>query len=174
MNDLILLPSHELWQIDPLFNDHSILYVKTHRCGQPAQQHGRRIPLRILSRPTSMRRFLVSACLADITQQIHSLRARGVISPHTSFTIGSDVIALEKSTGILCTPVRNTFVLLFVILVLSSAIGYFIRTCVKSFPSAEVRTVFERMDDATIYIPDLRKKMTSFRQRTVIINNMRF
>src|SRR5579875_3681410 len=49
-----------------------------------------------------MRRFLVSSFLADVTQQIHSLRASGVISAHTSFTMGSDSIALRRSAGILC------------------------------------------------------------------------
>ena len=64
------------------------------RCGQPAQQQGRRMPLRILSSPTVMRRFRVSAFLAEVTQQIHSLRASGVISAHTPFTMGSAPIAL--------------------------------------------------------------------------------
>jgi hypothetical protein len=50
-----------------------------------------------------MRRFLVSSRFVDVTQQIHSLRASGVMSAHTSFTLGSDAIALRKSAGILCT-----------------------------------------------------------------------
>ncbi len=37
-----------------------------------------------------MRRFLVSSFFADVTQQIHSLRASGVISAHTSFAVASD------------------------------------------------------------------------------------
>lgn len=37
-----------------------------------------------------MRRPLVSAFLADVTQQIHSLRASGVMLAHTSATIASD------------------------------------------------------------------------------------
>ena len=69
------------------------------RCGQPGQQHGLRIPPRILSRPTSMRRFLVSSFLADVTQQIHSFRASGVISAQRLFAAGSDSMALRKSDG---------------------------------------------------------------------------
>ena len=85
------------------------------RWGQPAQQQDRRMPLRILSRPTIMRRLLVSSFLADVTQQIHSLRASGVISAHTSFTIGSELIALRKSTGILC-PAPEAISLLGVVI----------------------------------------------------------
>jgi len=50
-----------------------------------------------------MRRFLVSSFFAEVTQQIHSLRARGVMLAHASVTIASDSIALRKSAGILCT-----------------------------------------------------------------------
>lgn len=50
-----------------------------------------------------MRRPLVSAFLADVTQHIHSLRASGVMLAHTSATISSDRIALRKSGGISCT-----------------------------------------------------------------------
>lgn len=59
------------------------------RCGQPAQQQGRLIPLRILSKPTAMRRSLVSASLAEVTQQIHSLRASGVMSSQTALALAS-------------------------------------------------------------------------------------
>ncbi len=54
-----------------------------------------------------IRRRLVSSFLADVTQQIHSLRAKGVISAHTSVTIGSDSIAFRKSAGILWTGFRS-------------------------------------------------------------------
>lgn len=69
------------------------------RCGQPGQQHGLRIPLRILSRPTSIRRFLVSSFFADVTQQIHSFLASGVMSAQRRFTVPSDSMALRKSDG---------------------------------------------------------------------------
>jgi hypothetical protein len=53
--------------------------------------------------PTSMRRFLVSSFLADVTQQIHSFRARGVISVQTLFAAALDLMAFRKSAGSLCT-----------------------------------------------------------------------
>ena len=73
------------------------------RCGQPAQQHGLRIPPLSLESAFSMRIFFVSAFLPDVTQHIHSFRASGVISSHTSCAAGVEEIALRKSDGILCT-----------------------------------------------------------------------
>ena len=73
------------------------------RCGHPGQQHGLRMPPRSLSMPTSMRRFLVSSFLADVTQQIHSFRASGVISVQRLSAAASDSIAFRKSSGSLCT-----------------------------------------------------------------------
>jgi hypothetical protein len=49
-----------------------------------------------------MRRFLVSSFLADMTQQIHSFRASGVIAAQRLFAAASDLMALWKSTGSLC------------------------------------------------------------------------
>jgi hypothetical protein len=50
-----------------------------------------------------MRRFLVTSFLADVTQQIHSLRASGVIAAHRPFAAASDSMALRKSDGSLWT-----------------------------------------------------------------------
>ncbi len=50
-----------------------------------------------------MRRSFVSACLAEVTQQIHSLRASGVMSAQSALTFASAPIALRKSAGIPCT-----------------------------------------------------------------------
>jgi len=69
------------------------------RCGHPGQQHGRRMPPRSLSMPTSMRRFLVAAFLAEVTQQIHSFRASGVISAQRRLATAFDSMALRKSAG---------------------------------------------------------------------------
>jgi len=69
------------------------------RCGHPGQQHGLRMPPRILSMPTSMRRFLVASCLAEVTQQIHSFRASGVISAQRLLAVALDSMALRKSAG---------------------------------------------------------------------------
>lgn len=61
------------------------------------------MPFRILSRPTAMRRLRVTFFLADVTQQIHSLRANGVNVAHSSATAASEAIALRKSAGMRCT-----------------------------------------------------------------------
>jgi hypothetical protein len=66
---------------------------------QPIQQQGRRILPRILLKPTAICFSLVASCFTVITQQIHSLRASGVISAHSFFTLGSELIALLKSAG---------------------------------------------------------------------------
>jgi hypothetical protein len=53
--------------------------------------------------PTSMRRFLVSSFLAEVTQQIHSFRASGVISAQRLLAAVLDSMALPKSAGSLWT-----------------------------------------------------------------------
>jgi hypothetical protein len=73
----------------------------------PGQQHGLRMPSRSLSMPTSMRRFRVSSFLGEVTQQIHSFRASGVISSQTRFAAASDAIAFRKSAGSLCTDLTS-------------------------------------------------------------------
>lgn len=50
-----------------------------------------------------MRRVLVSSFLADVTQQIHSFLARGVMLIQSSLASASAAIAWRKSAGILCT-----------------------------------------------------------------------
>lgn len=55
-----------------------------------------------------MRRPRVSIFLAEVTQQIHSLRAKGVMSDQTALATGSISIAWRRSVGILwrvCFPV---------------------------------------------------------------------
>jgi len=47
--------------------------------------------------------FLVSGFLTEITQQIHSLRANGVMSSHFVRAAGSELRAFRKSAGTLCT-----------------------------------------------------------------------
>ena len=64
--------------------------------------------------PTSMRRFLVASCFAEVTQQIHSLRASGVISTQTLLAVASNSIAFRKSAGSLWTvPPGNFAALIF-------------------------------------------------------------
>jgi hypothetical protein len=69
------------------------------RCGHPAQQHGRRIPPFNFERPFLIRISRVSAFFPDVIQQIHSLRASGVMSSHTARAFGFDASAFRKSAG---------------------------------------------------------------------------
>jgi hypothetical protein len=73
------------------------------RCGQPTQQQGLRIPPLSFEIPFLIRISLVSAFTPEVTQQIHSLRASGVISAHTLRAAAEAMRALRKSAGILCT-----------------------------------------------------------------------
>ena len=79
------------------------------RCIQPAQQHGLRIPPASLESAFLIRIPLVCTFLPDIIQQIHSLRASGVISSHTVRAAAMEERALRKSAGNTCTA----FVLIF-------------------------------------------------------------
>jgi hypothetical protein len=69
---------------------------------QPAQQQGRRIPPFIFERALLIRISLVSFFLPEITQQIHSLRASGVIFSQIAIALGVVASAFLKSEGILC------------------------------------------------------------------------
>lgn len=73
------------------------------RCGHPAQQHGLRIPPFIFESAFAMRIPRVSVFFPDVTQQIHSLRASGVISLHAAFTTEEESMAFRKSVGRVCT-----------------------------------------------------------------------
>ena len=56
--------------------------------------------------------ILVSGFLTEITQQIHSLRASGVISSHFVRAAGSDTRAFRKSAGKLwTTPAESLFLI---------------------------------------------------------------
>ena len=50
-----------------------------------------------------MRISRVSAFFPEVTQQIHSLRASGVISSHTARAVEDAINAFRKSSGILCS-----------------------------------------------------------------------
>src|SRR3990167_2609885 len=75
----------------------------------PAQQHGLRIPPLSFESAFSIRIPLVSAFLPEMTQQIHSLRARGVISSHTARAAGAETSAFRRSSGTLCTRLAGAF-----------------------------------------------------------------
>jgi hypothetical protein len=61
--------------------------------------------------------LLVSGFLTEITQQIHSLRASGVISSHFARAAGSEMRTFRKSAGTLCTaPAEIAFLVMDCIL----------------------------------------------------------
>ena len=70
---------------------------------QPGQQHGRRFPSINSLRTLFILCSRVSVFLADSTQQIHSLRASGVISSQVISAFLIETIAFSKSAGILWT-----------------------------------------------------------------------
>jgi hypothetical protein len=78
-------------------------HQNAHRCGQPGQQHGRRIPSSSSEHTLSTCSRLVSSFLTEMVQQIHSLRASGVMSSQAASTFASDAIAFRRSAGRLCT-----------------------------------------------------------------------
>lgn len=72
------------------------------RCMHPIQQHGLRVPSFSLSRIWSMCSLRVSVLLTEIVQQIHSLRASGVISSQTASAFLSLRRASFISVGNVC------------------------------------------------------------------------
>jgi len=61
--------------------------------------------------------LLVSGFLTETTQQIHSLRASGVISSHFANATGSEMRTSRKSAGKLCTaPGESAFLVMGFIL----------------------------------------------------------
>jgi hypothetical protein len=59
-----------------------------------------------------MRLVLVSSFLAEIIQQIHSLRASGVMSSHPACILEDEVISFLKSAGSLCATPLETLVII--------------------------------------------------------------
>ena len=71
--------------------------------GDSLARQGRRIPSLSSVRTRSMCCLLVSGFLTEITQQIHSLRASGVMSSHCARATGSEMSTFRKSAGTRCT-----------------------------------------------------------------------
>src|SRR6184192_1675944 len=79
------------------------------RCVQPSQQHGRRFPSSSSDRTRWMCWLLVSAFFGESTQQIHSLRARGVRSSQAARTFGLEIKTRLRSVGMVwATPPATT------------------------------------------------------------------
>jgi hypothetical protein len=84
-----------------------------YRCEQPGQQHGRRIPSLSSEHTLSTCCRLVSSFLTEMVQQIHSLRASGVMSSQAASAFASDASAFRRSAGRLCTtPPENRMVVI--------------------------------------------------------------
>jgi hypothetical protein len=81
----------------------SVRITSPHRCGQPGQQHGLRIPSLSSEHTLSTCCRLVSSFLTEMVQQIHSLRASGVMSSHAVRACTSDARAVRRSAGSSCT-----------------------------------------------------------------------
>src|SRR3989344_2730618 len=90
-------------------------YARLYRWGQPAQQHGLRIPPLSFESAFPIRIRRVSAFLPEVTQQIHSLRAGGVMSPppaRARLPAGRPLVsAFRKSSGRVCATPPATFFL---------------------------------------------------------------
>ncbi len=71
------------------------------RWKQPAQQQGRRLPAERSEWTLFARLARVSIIFAEVTQQIHSLRARGVKPFHVLRVDGWESRSFFKSAGIL-------------------------------------------------------------------------
>src|ERR1700694_1643553 len=83
------------------------------RCVQPSQQHGRRFPSSSSDRNRWICWLLVSAFFGQSTQQIHSLRARGVRSSHAARAFGLAIKTRLKSIGtVWTTPPETTLELI--------------------------------------------------------------
>ena len=78
------------------------------RCLHPGQQQGRRWPSSSSSWVRRMRRSRVISCLASSTQQMNSLRARGVMSFQASSAVVLAISAWRRSPGSLCTTPPGT------------------------------------------------------------------
>ena len=78
------------------------------RCLHPGQQQGRRWPSSSSSWVRRMRRSRVVSCLASSTQQMNSLRAKGVMSFQASRAVALAISALRRSAGSSCTTPPGT------------------------------------------------------------------
>ena len=80
------------------------------RCMQPIQQHGRCIPSMSFEHALRTWSFQVSGFLTEMVQQIHSLRASGVMSFHAASAFGEVTSAFLRSAGKACTVPEETFI----------------------------------------------------------------
>lgn len=80
------------------------------RWGQPGQQHGLRMPSMSSEHTRSTCCFLVSGFFTEMVQQIHSLRASGVMSSHAACAAGEARSTFLRSAGNVWTvPLESAF-----------------------------------------------------------------
>jgi hypothetical protein len=87
--------------------------------------------------------FLVSGFLTEITQQIHSLRASGVISSHFANATGSEMRTFRKSAGTLCTALGESAFLAMDFILHRYAISLGVLGCRPNWPAE--KSQFERV-----------------------------
>src|SRR4029077_18944842 len=86
--------------------------------------------------------LLVSGFLTEITQQIHSLRASGVMSSHFARAAGSAMRTFRKSAGTPCTaPAEIAFLIIDFIL--------------QSFSISQLRPTPEKSCSRTLVLPEI-------------------
>jgi hypothetical protein len=71
-----------------------------------------------------MRIDLVSCFLPEVTQQIHSLRASGVMSCQRASTLGEEIIASRKSEGRVCIVPDGIFLDMYTFYIKKAQGGY--------------------------------------------------
>lgn len=91
------------------------------RWTHPIQQQGRRFPFLSSSAVLLICSFLTSGVFTDSTQQIHSLRASGVMSSQAESVLELDKIIFRKSAGISCATPGEIFLTIIYIFLLSYA-----------------------------------------------------
>jgi hypothetical protein len=101
------VPQHRFGETEIGENAGSYLPVRS-RCLHPGQQQGRRWPSSSSSWARRMRRSRVVSCLASSTQQMNSLRARGVMSFQAWSAVALAISAWRRSAGSLCTTPPGT------------------------------------------------------------------
>ena len=137
------------------------------RCMQPAQQHGRRIPSFNSETTLVTCSFRVSGVLTEIVQQIHSLRASGVISSHAANALESDRRAFRKSAGSSCATPPEIFFAILLVYKIGVPTGN--RTLIESSTSSSVN----RYTIGTICANKLVRIFLGAQERTRTSNPLR-
>jgi len=94
--------------------------------------------LKLRNNPADM--FFPCTCfLTEMVQQIHSLRASGVISSHADSALGSDDKAFRRSVGSSCATPPEIFLLISSLYAYREALGSSAAVQHRKFASLNVR-----------------------------------